>query len=367
MLSRRLAIFVVTAALLIAAAASRAHDVDPRHLPLGDGKISTAPRVGWIWACRIDPDGGGAQRNGPWIHGDTWDSTAKMVVGGAVKWLGRWSIELQGDRRVFTSNGLPNHPTGAFPIAPSEPVYQYDRNPNRIAEHAVRVELPASPTLAAQPSCAPGAVGIMLNGVPLFSALDAPGRDAPAHEAQDACQGHPQVTGVYHYHNLTHCIDDKRAPDGHSDLVGYALDGFGIFGPHGEGGAPLASDDLDECHGHTHPIMWDGKLVTLYHYHATPDFPYSVGCMRGTVRLEDVRVVSGPPPVAAAGRAPPGGTPPGGTPPGGAPNLAAAARALQISEARLRAALGPPPPDFSAAARRLGISEDRLRQALGAP
>jgi hypothetical protein len=357
MLSQRHAILVFCG-LQLACVAGYAHDVDPRRLPLGDGKISRSPQVGWIWACRTDPGAGGAQRDGPWIRRDgTWDSTAKISVGGAVAWRPRWTVELQGDRRVISSNGLPNHTTGNFPISPAEPAYQYDRNPNRIAEHTVRIELPANPPLAAQPSCAPGAVGIVLTGAVLFNALDAPGRDAVAHEVQDGCQGHPQMTGVYHYHSLTHCLEDKRAADGHSELVGYALDGFGIFGPHGEGGAELASDDLDECHGHTHPILWDGKRVTMFHYHATADFPYTVGCMRGSVRLEDVRAISGPPPGANAG-------PPR---PGGPLDLAAAARALQIPEARLRAALGPPPPDLAAAAGRLGITEQRLRQALGAP
>jgi len=355
------------AALVLAAAAAFAHDVDPRRLPLGDGKISTAPRTGWIWACRIDPGAGGAQRNGPWIRADgTWDSTAKLIVRGSVKWPGRWDIALQGDRRVFTSNGLPSHPTGTFPVSPSDPAYQYDRNPNRIASQTVRIELPANPTLAPAPTCAPGAVGILLTGVALFNALDAPGRDAVAHEVQDRCQGHPQVTGVYHYHSLTSCFDDKREPGGHSSLAGYALDGFGIFGPYGERGEKLSSQDLDECHGHTHPVMWDGRLVTMFHYHATLDFPYTVGCMRGTIRREDVRTISGPPPGGQLGGRP-GGPRQFGNPPGGPPDLAAAANELQIPETRLRAALGPPPPDLAGAARRLGISEQRLRQALGAP
>jgi hypothetical protein len=313
----------------------------------------------------VDPGAGGAFRNGPWIRDDgTWDATRKLVVSGNVTWPGRWTIERQGDRRVFVSNGLPAHATGSFPIAPADPAFQFDRNPNRIAEQSVRIELPANPVLAAQPRCAPGAVGILLTGVPLFSALDAPGRDAVAHEIQDRCQGHPQMSGVYHYHSLTTCFDDKRTADGHSGLVGYVLDGFGLFGLYGEGGKTLSSADLDECHGHTHPVMWDGKLVTMFHYHATPDFPYTVGCMRGDVRREDVRTISGPPPGAMLGVP---GRPRSQGPRGQHPDLAAAANELQIPEARLRAALGPPPPDLAAAAGRLGISEQRLRRALGAP
>ena len=32
--------------------------------------------------------------------------------------------------------------------------------------------------------------------------------------------------------------------------MGYAIDGFGIFGRYGDGGKALTSADLDECHGH---------------------------------------------------------------------------------------------------------------------
>jgi hypothetical protein len=275
-----------------------AHDVDLTKLPLGDGKISASPQAGLIWACRVDPNGGGAFRDGPWIdkaHG-TYDFTKKAVVGGHVAWNPHFVMTLEGENRVFTSNDLPNHPTGVFPISPSDPAYQYDRNPNAIHEQNVTVTIPADPVAAPEPICAPGAVGILLTGSVLFNALDAPGRDAVAHETQDSCQGHPQESGVYHYHSVTTCMDDKRLPDGHSALVGYALDGFGIFGRYGEKGVLLSSSDLDACHGHTHAIPWDGRVMVMYHYHATWDFPYTVGCMHGSYARENVRAISGPPP-----------------------------------------------------------------------
>jgi hypothetical protein len=132
-------------------------------------------------------------------------------------------------------------------------------------------------------------VGIMLSGVVIFSAFDAEGRDAVAHEVQDTCDGHPQSTGFYHYHSLSDCIVDT-ATSGHSSLVGYAFDGFGIYGYYGEDGAELTNEDLDECHGHTHLIEWDGQMVEMYHYHATHEFPYVVGCFHGTPA---VRALSG--------------------------------------------------------------------------
>jgi hypothetical protein len=239
----------------------------------------------------------------------------------------------------------------------------------------VRIELPVNPVLANSPSCAPGAIGILLTGSVLFSALDAPGRDAVAHETQDKCQGHPQQSGVYHYHSLSSCLADDRTSDGHSRLMGYALDGFGIYGRRGEGGKTLTSADLDECHGHTHRIDWDGKSVTMYHYHATWDFPYSVGCLRGSYSRADVEALSGPRPTQRGddngrGRDRPQESGDMMNHPGerrSPPDLATAASKLGISESRLRQALGPPPPDLEAAASQLGISVQKLREALGPP
>lgn len=310
----RILIFAL-AFIAVVAGAARAHDVDLHRLPLGDGKISHAPKKGWIWACHVDPNGGGPQAVGPWIdeQAHTFDMTRKIAVRGAVRWPHQFKVTLQGDRRILSSNDLPNHPTGQFPVAPDDPAFRIDRNPNSIRHQDMRIELPAHPKLLAQARCAPGAVGILLTGVALFNALDAPGRDAVAHEVQDSCRGHPQQSGVYHYHSLTNCLDDKPGPDGNSALVGYAIDGFGVFGRY-ENGKPLSTADLDACHGRTSVIDWDGKKVAMYHYVATPDFPYTVGCLRGAYDRELVRTIGGPPP---GRRGPPGRGPRGFDPPPG--------------------------------------------------
>ncbi len=182
---------------------------------------------------------------------------------------------------MLTGNDLPDHATGEYPVAADDPARQYDANPNAISAQDVTLELPAVPTLADTPQCAGGEVGVLLTGSLVFSAIDAGGRDAVAHEVQDTCDGHPQMTGVYHYHSVSDCATDDHG-DGHSDLVGYAFDGFGIFGHYGEDGETLTNDDLDECHGHTHEIEWDGRTVEMFHYHATYEYPYTVGCFRGT-------------------------------------------------------------------------------------
>ena len=308
-----------------------AHDINLHKLPLGDGKISQAPKVGWIWACHVDPNGGGAWRNGPWIdeRDRTFDVTAKTAVGGACAGRTSSSSRSKATSAFSRRTIFPATPPGRFPISRSDPAFRYDTNPNRLRRQNIRLALPASPTLAARAHCAPGAVGIMLTGVALFNALDAPGRDALAHETQDRCQGHPQQSGVYHYHSLSSCIDDKPGADGNSPLIGYAIDGFGIYGPY-ENGRQLTTADLDACHGKTSVIDWDGRKEKMYHYVATADFPYTVGCLRGNYDRRLVRAHRrsaarartlgrrGPPPRGFG--PPPGMGPPRmGPPPFGAP------------------------------------------------
>ena len=339
-----------------------ANTTDLTHLPLGDGHISTSPVVGSVWSCQTEfnSNAGGAFTNGPWIKSDgTFDLTAKPSVSGAISWPSQFTITLNGTSRSIQGNDLPKHATGQYPIASSDDAYGYDRNPNAIQSQTMQIDLPANPQLATQPSCLPmGQIGVLLTGSYFFNALDGPGRDAVAHEIQDDCQGHPEQTGAYHYHNLSDCIADPGT--GHSALVGYALDGFGIFGHRGEDGHDLTNADLDACHGHTHEIEWDGQKVVMYHYHATHEYPYTVGCFMGT-------------PVKGA-QAVPGRngnqTQPGQNGPSDAcrPDLNKAAASLNISVDQLRAALGEPTPgqrpDLTSAAVKLGITTNALQQAM---
>lgn len=339
-------------------------EIDLHNLPLGDGHVSTSPVVGSVWSCQTNfTSNAGAFTDGPWIKSDgTYDFTAKPSVSGTINWPSQFQIQLNGESRSILGNDLPNHPTGQFPIASSDAAYQYDRNPNTIKAQTVQINLSANPQLAAQPSCLPGGqIGVLISGAYFFNALDAPGRDAVAHELQDGCQGHPEQTGSYHYHNLSSCISDPGT--GHSTLLGYALDGFGIYGYRGEDGHDLTNADLDACHGHTHAIEWDGKQVVLYHYHATHEYPYTIGCFMGTPVLSQ----RGPQGQGDGGNN-------NGNPPNGQgqnsdchPDLSKAAAALNVSEEVLRNALGEPTqngPDLASAATKLGISVDALQNAI---
>jgi len=264
--------------------------IDSRKIPVGDGKLTTTtPAMGYLYVCFI-PDSPNAPGKAPWIatSTNTWDQTIKPSVSGSVPWTSTFSVTVHDAmHHNINGNGLLRHNTGTFPIKPPpnpDPVYQYDKNPNAISALVIGWQLPLAPVVAPSPTCTRGgAIGVLLTGSRLFNASDADGRDAVAHEVQDACDGHPQGQEIYHYHNLTRCNEQTDTPGQHSPLVGYVADGFGLFGNQGEGGASLTNADLDICHGHTHSIVIDGGPPAVsYHYHATKEFPYTVGCFRGT-------------------------------------------------------------------------------------
>lgn len=260
--------------------------LDPKKLPIGDASVSTSgPDVGKLWACRAgNPNAGGAHADGPWLNtgAGTWDSTTKLKVEGAVSWpAAKYTETVTDGKRILTTNDLPvNGQTGVFPIAQDDPSYAYDRNPGSIEENDTTVTLAASGTVASSPSCMDeGPVGMLKNGVFVFNSLDGRGEDAVAHESQDLCDGHPAMT-TYHYHNVPSCI--RNATEGPSTVVGWAWDGFPIVVERDAKGSLPTNADLDECHGRTSPILLDGEVVTIYHYSATLEFPYFIGCFKGT-------------------------------------------------------------------------------------
>jgi hypothetical protein len=260
--------------------------IDTAAIPLGDGYRSTTPKVGYVDSCQTSfPPAGGATVAGPWINtkNKTWNSTAKIHVEGSVRWpSASLRVTIAAGRRLITGDDLPiNHTTGTFPIAPSDPAYAYDHNPNSIKAQSISWSLPETPVKAAKPTCTSlGAIGILDDGVLLFNALDGEGRDAVAHELLDSCDDHPMQNGTLHHHDVPSCL--RSAATGTSTLVGYAIDGFGIYVERNAKGQLLTNADLDACHGRTSNVLWNGKYQVVFHYDATLEYPYTLGCFEGT-------------------------------------------------------------------------------------
>jgi len=92
-------------------------------------------------------------------------------------------------------------------------------------------------TLTATPN---GHIGVWTNGVSIFNAKDAFSynnqgvwnQDAIPNEGAsfDDCLGHPAPNGEYHHHLNPTCLYDDVDNSFHSPIIGYAFDGFPIYG-----------------------------------------------------------------------------------------------------------------------------------------
>jgi hypothetical protein len=236
--------------------------------------------------------------NTPWVRNGFVIAAEIPFVRGSVNWRSEFAMTMTATQRRLVGNGLPNHPTGTFPVEPGTPAYQYysalpaDGYANAakipIGPYEIDLTLPRIPVANATPACIhsifTGVVSQTGAAWHLDLAIDGENRvlDPIAGLPEDQCWGHPYAT-QYHYHGYSwKCFPNQGRAGEHSPLFGYAIDGFGVYGPRGERGVPVTNADLDECHGHTHAIEWDGETRVMYHYHQNNEYPYSIGCYRGT-------------------------------------------------------------------------------------
>lgn len=87
-----------------------------------------------------------------------------------------------------------------------------------------------------------GHVGVWSNGVSIFNAKDAMSygnkgfwnQNAITVEGPsfDTCLGHPAPNGEYHHHLIPRCLFSYNNVGSHSPIIGYAFDGFPIYGPY---------------------------------------------------------------------------------------------------------------------------------------
>ncbi|KAH8066305.1 hypothetical protein JL722_738 [Aureococcus anophagefferens] len=229
--------------------------------------------------------------------------------------------------RAVAASGCPNHAslctgkarvTGCGGVGASGTF-------SEAADQGVAFVVPASPVLKATHTaddvkCQMGPVAYALNGVAIFSgavdtscgALDV--ADASAEWTSfDCCSGHAEQTGAYHYHFPPSCLLAQLGAlgDGHSPQVGWAADGFPIYGPRGPGGveirncgAPGADGAYcqDACGGYEGELAVDDFRYRYYLTGKTSDLdslpsdpkpddaalyaPYTIDCHRGCTHDE---------------------------------------------------------------------------------
>jgi len=198
---------------------------------------------------------------------------------------------------VMRSHNLPNHPTAVFP----DVAQVMDGNPNVIREQSQTFYLPLNPEANPRHQAMtgienryvmnPGAIGVAVNGVVFFDPYDA---DAvPAFWRLDRCCGHPSPMSQYHYHKYPVCVKSPWVDEGtsHSPLIGFAFDGFPVYGPYESAGVmakDLTENPLNEFNLHRDPLRGE-------HYHVTPGkFPHIIGGYWGTPDPRNVQRGPGP-------------------------------------------------------------------------
>ena len=117
-----------------------------------------------------------------------------------------------------------------------------------------------------------GPIGVSINRVPFFNQYAGPNRPLAFEiNSFDQYNGHPQMTGMYHYHVEPLYLTTICGRDA---LLGYLLDGFPVYGPM-EIGKLVTNADLGANHGHLHATKeYPGGT---YHYHVTSEAPYING------------------------------------------------------------------------------------------
>lgn len=133
-----------------------------------------------------------------------------------------------------TSTCIPGYDIGPWTANPNLPANQ---------DFCFRITRNPAPNTGTLVNTPLGHIGVWRNGVSIFNAKDGMSynnqgiwnRDALVWEgiSFDACLGHPAPNGEYHHHVSPNCLYDHLDDEQHSDLIGYAFDGYPIYGAHG--------------------------------------------------------------------------------------------------------------------------------------
>ncbi|MCV3273078.1 YHYH protein [Roseobacter sinensis] len=221
---------------------------------------------------------------------------------------------------VISSNVYPDHEVMTGIVGTNEqvpiPAPYYD------------APIPLEPVLGATPQTRDGALGVAVNGVPIFDYIGGGKMTQEAlyhHQTQhgtlqtqqlDACGGHAGRGDDYHYHVKPVCMIAQMENAAHDPIIGWAFDGFPIYGDGNPDGGEIADGALDVCNGQRHETFG-------HRYHTSEGAPYIVQCLMGEVA--DVRALPRVTPLVDAASSRP--IAPGRPPRGGVENLVLTKRA----------------------------------------
>lgn len=187
------------------------------------------------------------------------------------------------------------------------------------AEYSAPIKL--TPVFNGNPLTRDASLGVAVNGVPIYDYTgggEMSEADLAHHQTQhdtlqtgqlDVCGGHAGRGDDYHYHVAPNCMIDQMANAGPDAIIGWAFDGFPIYGDTNPDGSEIAEGVLDVCNGQSDDTFG-------YRYHTSQSAPYIVQCLMGeSPDFDDLPRVR---PLSATGG---GGAEAGRPPAGGVENL----------------------------------------------
>ena len=189
-------------------------------------------------------------------------------------------VKFRNDDDFFyiESNGIPDHPMmiGIRAWQQQVPIPQpyHGKNSWRIPLKPKLAETPVN----AKSNLFRGAIALAINGVPIFNPIKNDGKtDTFIAGELDEFGGHCGRADDYHYHVAPVHLQKIVGPN---NPIGYALDGFPLYGfTDSTGKEPK---DLDKFNGR---MEKDG-----YRYYSTKIYPYVNGGLRGIVTVKDDQI-----------------------------------------------------------------------------
>lgn len=164
---------------------------------------------------------------------DAWVQNATGLTGYGGLPANVQKVQYSTTHAYVSASGIPAYAIGPWP-----------GNPNLPSNQAFVVKLPRGPQPASGTRTATplGVIGLFTNGVAIFNPKDAHSynnqgvwnQNAVVFEADgfDAAHGHVAPGGAYHHHqNPVSLYGD--VPSAHSPILGYAFDGYPVYGPRG--------------------------------------------------------------------------------------------------------------------------------------
>ncbi|KAA9338203.1 YHYH protein [Hymenobacter busanensis] len=143
-------------------------------------------------------------------------------------------VQYSAGNVYVTCTGIPSYTIGPWPNNPNTATNQ------NFVFKITRTPQPNPGTPTATPL---GHTGLWSNGVSIFNAKDAMSynnqgvwnQNAIVVEGPsfDSCLGHPAGNGEYHHHLNPRCLYNDHDSSRHSPIIGFAFDGYPIYGAYG--------------------------------------------------------------------------------------------------------------------------------------